>query len=53
MADAVTQVGMTQKLVRCFSSSCVHPASRVISPGCLALRSTRSQGYIGVQERYP
>ena len=53
MADAVTQVGMTQKLVRCFSSSCVHPASRVISPGCLALRSTCLQVNMEVQERYP
>ena len=37
MADSVTQVGITQKLVRCFSSSCVHPASLVIRPGCRAL----------------
>lgn len=43
MADSVTQVGITQKLVRCFSSSCVHPASRVIRPGCRALTDSGLQ----------
>ncbi len=48
-ADSVTQVGMTQKLVRCFSSSCVQPARRVIRPGCFDLR--RAAPYISNAQR--